>query len=164
MRTKRKVVPRVYSVPIPYDNANIASHGPTTGTSISVLLSMKGKRKLDGTVVHISDLPRIPQRRYKQILAVADNGSVREDEMPRGSTDPDDDNLWREVMENSCCAIIQGLSPNADIFAHTDNDLPRGHMLQKSIIRDSTVIKSKFKGSSYGRNRMMEVTWPFSSN
>nr|GEX34016.1 hypothetical protein [Tanacetum cinerariifolium] len=32
----------------------------------------------------------------KQALAVADNGSVRADEMPCGSTDPDDDNLWHE--------------------------------------------------------------------
>ncbi|GJW56303.1 hypothetical protein Tco_0103034 [Tanacetum coccineum] len=47
----------------------------------------------------------------KQILAVADYGSVRADEMPCGSTDPDDDNLC--------------LSPNADIPAHVDNDLPR---------------------------------------
>nr|GFD29076.1 hypothetical protein [Tanacetum cinerariifolium] len=38
------------------------------------------------------------------------NGSVRADEMPRGSTDPDDDNLWREGMENSSCAVIQGTS------------------------------------------------------
>ncbi|GJT74736.1 hypothetical protein Tco_1041461 [Tanacetum coccineum] len=27
--------------------------------------------------------------------------------MPRGSTDPDDDNMWREGMENSCCVVIQ---------------------------------------------------------
>ncbi|GJY38387.1 hypothetical protein Tco_0424751 [Tanacetum coccineum] len=40
-----------------------------------------------------------------------DNGSVRADEMPRGSTDLDDDNLW--------------LSLNADIPTHADNDLPR---------------------------------------
>ncbi|GKD94842.1 hypothetical protein Tco_1374679 [Tanacetum coccineum] len=48
--------------------------------------------------------------------------------MPRGSTDPDDDNMWREGMENSCCAVIQGLSPNEDIPEPTVNSLPRGHM------------------------------------
>ncbi|GJW54578.1 hypothetical protein Tco_0098663 [Tanacetum coccineum] len=59
----------------------------------------------------------------KEVLVVADTGSVRADEMPRGSTDAFDDNLWREGRENTC-AIIQGLSPNAHIHAHANNDLP----------------------------------------
>ncbi|GKG14594.1 hypothetical protein Tco_0354194, partial [Tanacetum coccineum] len=31
----------------------------------------------------------------------------------------------REGMENSCRVVIQGLSPNADIPGHANNDLPR---------------------------------------
>ncbi|GJR89719.1 subtilisin-like protease SBT2.6 isoform X1 [Tanacetum coccineum] len=108
---KRRWYQCISVVPIPYVSADIASHGPSTGASISVSSSMTGKTKLDGTIVHISDLPRIPQRRYKHALAVADNGSVRTDEMPRSSTDLDDDNLC--------------LSLNADIPTHADNDLPR---------------------------------------
>ncbi|GJW52035.1 hypothetical protein Tco_0093386 [Tanacetum coccineum] len=60
----------------------------------------------------------------KEVLVVADNGSVRADEIPRGSTNPFDDNLWREGRENTCRVIIQGLSPNAHIHAHANNDLP----------------------------------------
>ncbi|GJY93993.1 hypothetical protein Tco_0509775 [Tanacetum coccineum] len=63
-----------------------------------------------------------------------DNRSVRAEEIPCGSTDPDDDNMWRKGMENSCRVVIQGLSPNADIPGHADNDLPRPY---------ATVVKTR---------------------
>ncbi|GJT65242.1 hypothetical protein Tco_1016722 [Tanacetum coccineum] len=49
-----------------------------------------------------------------------DNRSVRAEEIPCGSTDPDDDNMWRE-----------GLSSNADIPGHDDNDLPRPYATEE---------------------------------
>nr|GFB61432.1 hypothetical protein [Tanacetum cinerariifolium] len=65
----------------------------------------------------------------KEVLVVADSGSVRADEMPRGSTDPDDDNLWHEGMENSSCAVIQGCR-RMQTFMRTLRTISPGHMLQ----------------------------------
>ncbi|GJT91463.1 hypothetical protein Tco_1080308 [Tanacetum coccineum] len=80
----------------------------------------------DEETEHMSALFTILEYLYSGTFC-KDNGSVRADEIPCGSTDPDDDNLWREGMENSCRVVIQGLSPNADISGHADNDLPRSY-------------------------------------
>ncbi|GJZ58722.1 hypothetical protein Tco_0614538 [Tanacetum coccineum] len=66
----------------------------------------------DEETEHVSALFTILEYLYSGTFC-KDNGSVRSDEIPCGSSDPDDDNLWRE-----------GLSPNADILGHADNDLP----------------------------------------
>ncbi|GJW82200.1 hypothetical protein Tco_0146175 [Tanacetum coccineum] len=71
----------------------------------------------DEETKHMSALFTILEYLYSGTFC-KDNGSVRADEIPCGSTDPDDDNLWREGMENSCRVVIQGLSPNADIPGH----------------------------------------------
>nr|GEU86713.1 hypothetical protein [Tanacetum cinerariifolium] len=117
-------------VPIPYVSADIASHGPTTGTSISVSSSMKGKTKLD------------------------DNGSVRADEIPHGSTDPDDDYLWREGIENSSCAVIQG-SRRMQTFMRALITISPGHMLQGMKTTMSLTLISRYdQHRSNRRNRI----------
>nr|GFA50558.1 hypothetical protein [Tanacetum cinerariifolium] len=100
----------VCSVPIPYVSADIASHGPTTGASISISSSMTGKTKLDD----------------KQALAVAENGSVRANEMPHASTDLDDacvSGFSQNMADKQALAVADNGSVRANEMPRASTDL-----------------------------------------
>nr|GEW95622.1 hypothetical protein [Tanacetum cinerariifolium] len=60
-------------------------------------------------------------------------------------------------MENSYCAVIQGLSSNAVIHAHADNDLPRPYATGKFTNIPVSSLKYFFAFTvSYSASRSMK--------
>ncbi|GKA71975.1 arginine--tRNA ligase, chloroplastic/mitochondrial [Tanacetum coccineum] len=65
----------------------------------------------------------------------------------KGLRGPGQSNILVDIMrkvEGSYCAVIQGLSPNADIPAHADNDLPRPYATVSYSVSPSMKGKRKY--------------------